>query len=468
MKLQGNKKRMLWLWPLFFTTLFVHGQTSVDEEIKKGWKIGYIPTEYGKRKDRTDGVFAKYDYVWKQTADRYIVKKKIILPDGDETQEAFLVNGKGEILTKQHFTDIADFSEGLAEFTTLPHDFTRGSYDSGRYSFVVHLNNNCGFMDINGKVCIPPKYFSVRGGFSQGLNLVSFSTSDYFYINKKGEQQFGRTYKEAEPFRGKIAGITYSNGVKNFINLQGENLVPSVYAYIQPFSEDYRGMIRAYQPKNGKVGFWTSHCEDLLEPQFDAFNYGFLRNRILVKKDGKYGFLDFYRGNIEIPIAYSQVQKDKNLLYTLLQKEGRWFRSDTSHTLTPIIVSDSIQSVGHGLYKFVKNTTWGLVDSTGKVTCEPTLTAISDDFRGDFLPCQLDSKYGYINAKGELIISPIYDIIRPFEKALVKCDRGIWQESLNGRGEVVKKTIQPKLFGLGIFTVLILAGIWIVRYVMRK
>ena len=415
MKVPSKKYRIIGPLLLSIITFLTQGQGSVEEEIKKGWKIGYTPTEYGKRKDRKDGVFAQYDYVWRQTDDRYIVKKKIILPDGDETQEAFLVDGKGKILTKGHYTDIADFSEGLAEFTTLPHDFTRGSYDMGRYSFVVQLNNNCGFMDINGKVCIPPKYFNVLGGFSQGLNPVSFSTSDYFYINKVGEQQFGRTYKEAEPFRGKIAGVTYSNGVKNFINSKGENLIPTIYTFIQPFSDDYRGMIRAYQPKNGKIGFWTSHCEDLLEPQFDAFHYGMLRNRILVKKDGKYGFIDFYRGKIEIPLEYDQVQKDKNILYTLLQKEGQWFRSDSSHHLKQIIASDSIRSIGHGLYKFNKNSSWGLVDSTGKITCEPSMTSISDNFRGNFLPCQLDSKYGYIDQAGKLIIPTRYEVIRPLK-----------------------------------------------------
>ncbi len=428
---------------------------------------GYSATFSGLQKDRKDGIFKHYDFVWKQTRNLFVVKKIIHEKDGLHTLRSWLINEKGEKITKKAYTDIGDFSEGLAEVTVGPKDFCRSCFATGRYNFVVHLNNNCGFIDQRGNEIIPTKYYNIKGGFSSGFCLVAFSTSNYFYIDKKGQQQYSRVFRDGEPFRGNVAGVTHRNGAKNFINTKGENLIPKYYDYIQPYSEGYEGMIRAYQPKGGKIGFWTSNCEELIQPQFDDFNYGYLRKKILVKKDNKYGFLDFFSGQSAIPIKFEAVKKDKNLDYTLLKEGNDWFRSDTSFNLIRLVKAEDIESLGKGIFKFSINNKWGIVDSTGKTKCNPIYSEISNSFVNDYLPFKSGSKFGYLNSNGKLIINPEYDKVGAFQDGLVNCDKGIYQYSINSKGVIVEKNVIPNLLRKAFFGVIITLIIGMTFFVFR-
>lgn len=282
--------RILYLLLIFFN--YALYAQKIEE---KGIEKGYFTEPYGELKDMNKGVFKQYDYVWKQDNNLFVVKKKRTIDNEFETLECLLVDSTGKRIGPHIFNDLGDFSEGLAEYTFGRINFCSSCLDNGRYWFVVLPNRSHGFINKQGKIVIKAKYFYVSS-FNNGLCLVAVWENHSYFINKKGEQQFGKVFKDGEPFRGNVAAVTYRNGAKNFINTKGENLIPKYYQYIQPFSREYWGMIRAYQPKGGKIGFWTSNCEELLQPQFEDFNYGYLRKKILVKKDNKYGFLDFFSG----------------------------------------------------------------------------------------------------------------------------------------------------------------------------
>ncbi len=428
---------------------------------------GYSVTAYGKKKDKNDGIFKNFDIVWKQNDNLFVVKKKIIEKDSLHTLNSWLVDKNGNKITKKTYTDIGDFSDGLAEVTKGSKDFCRSCYYSKKYSFVVFLNNNCGFIDKSGKEVIPLKFNKIFGGFSSGYCLVAYTTSDLFFINKKGEQQFNKVFKNGEPFRGNIAGVTYRNGTKNFVNTKGENLIPKYYNYIQPYSEDYEGMIRAYQPKGDKIGFWTSNSEELIQPQFDDFNYGYLRKKILIKKDKKYGFLDFFSGKTIIPINFEAVKKDKNLDYTLLKEGNDWFRSDTSFKLIRLVKAEEIESLGKGIFKFSINNKWGIVDSTGKTKCNPIYSEISNSFVNHYLPFKSGSKFGYLNSNGQLIINPEYDKVGAFQDGIVNCEKGIYQYTFNTKGVITEKNIIPDLLKKAFFGVIITLIIGMTFFLFR-
>jgi hypothetical protein len=460
-----KNKIIVFLHLFFLLSKSLTGQ--VHNKKQAGWKLGFTATAKGIYKDDSLGFFKQFDFVWKQDYNLFIVKKKVITEKGDETLNSTLVDRNGNRLTKNSFTDIADFSEGFAEFTVGTHDFCRGSFNNGRYSFVVLLNRNCGFINERGEIMIKPKYKQVVGGFSNGYCLVSYGDEKLFYIDKKGKQQFNKVFVEGEQFRGKIAGVTYRNGAKNFINGKGENLIPKYYQYIQPFSIDYQGMIRAYQPIGDKIGFWTSNCEELIPTQFEDFNYGYLRKKILVKKDNKYGFLDFFSGQSVIPINYNAVKKDKNLDYTLLKKDNIWFRSDTSYNLIRLVKADDIESLGKGIFKFSIKNKWGIVDSTGKTKCNPIYSEISNSFVNNFLPFKSGSKYGYLNSKGELIINPEYDKVGAFQDGLVNCEKGIYQYVINSKGTITEKNLIPSILKKAFFGVIITLIIGMTFFVFR-
>lgn len=62
---------------------------------------GYSATFSGFQKDRKEGIFKSYDFVWKQTGNLFVVKKIIHEKDGLHTLRSWLINEKGEKITKK-------------------------------------------------------------------------------------------------------------------------------------------------------------------------------------------------------------------------------------------------------------------------------------------------------------------------------------------------------------------------------
>ena len=377
----------------------------------KGLNAGFWPTKYGLQKDRNDGFFKQFDFVWKQNENLYVVKKRIKLKNGDSTLNSWLVDKKGKYLTKKTYTDIGDFSEGMAEVTFGPNDFCSSCYDSGRYNFMVFLSNTRGFINEKGKEVISPRYRFVKGSFKNGVCLVGVWSDKQYFVNKLGKQQFNKVFKEGEQFKGHIAGVTFRNGVKNFIDKNGEVLIPKKYLYIQPYNEEYLGMIRAYKTLDKKIGFWTSNCEDLVNPQYDSFHYAMLNGNIMVEKNGKFGFIDMFTGKETIPHSYGQFRSDKNRNYVLLKSNSEWYRIDTLNKAQKIGKGDDILSMGFGLYKLKRNEKWGVVDSLGLVKSDFSFEQITDLYAEEHYIVMKDQSYGLINTNGQVIIEPKYDKI---------------------------------------------------------
>lgn len=91
---------------LIFISSISMAQLPSEAEAALGLKIGYTATDYGKKKDRNDGFFKQFDFVWKQNDNLYVVKKKIKLKNGDGTQNAWLVDKNGKYLTKMTDTGL--------------------------------------------------------------------------------------------------------------------------------------------------------------------------------------------------------------------------------------------------------------------------------------------------------------------------------------------------------------------------
>lgn len=438
-----------------------------SEEAQKGWKIGYTPTDYGKKKDRNDGFFKQFDYVWKQNDNLYVVKKKINLKNGDETQNAWLVDKNGKYLTTKTYTDIGDFSEGLAEMSIGPHDFCNSCYYSRRYNFVVHLSNTHGFINEKGEEIISPRYRFVLGSFKNGVCLVGVWDDQLYFVDKEGKQKFNKVFKEGEQFKGHIASVTFRNGAKNFIDKNGEVLIPKKYLYIQPFSEDYTGMIRAYKTLDKKVGFWTSNCEDLVAPQYDSFNYTMLNGNIMVEKNGKFGFIDMFTGQETIPNSYSQYRSDKNRNYVLLKNDSAWYRLDTLNKAQNIGHGDDILSLGFGLYKLKRNEKWGVVDSLGVVKSDFIFDQISDLYADEYYIAVKDQNYGFINTTGKVCVEPKYDIVGFLKDGNIYGQKGLYQFTLDIDGKILDKQFKPEIIKNAFFGILITLMLGLTVYVFK-
>jgi hypothetical protein len=420
-----------------FLLIFIAYQANSQ---KKWRETSFSTTEYGKKKDRDDGVFKDYDYVWAQPKGLYVVKKKTFYNDSLPTLSSFLVDKNGKILTKKVYTDIGDFSEGLAEVTIGPEDFCRSCYATGRYDYLLLLSRVCGFINEKGEEVISPKYRYVNGGFSHGYCSVGY-ISENFFINKEGKPQFNKVFKRADKFRKGIAQVTYYGDRHNYINTKGENLIPGKYTYIENWNDEFRGRIRAYQPAGQKIGFWTSEGLDFIEPQYDEVNYDLLKERIMVKKEGKIGFLDFYSGEVKLPILYKDYKKDISHENILLLKDSLWLKADYEGNITNLVVADAIEPIRKGLYKFKKEK-WGIVDSLGKITNTNSYTKVANKITNNFLMVSENEKVGFLDINGLEVIPPRFTKIGIVKEGGFKAVESIYEYQFDKSGMLIRKSIQ--------------------------
>ncbi len=439
-----------------------------SEEVNtKGLNAGFWPTKYGRKKDRNDGFFKQFDFVWKQNENLYVVKKKIILKNGDSSLNSWLVDARGKYLTKKTYTDIGDFSEGLAEMTIGPHDFCSGCYQSGRYSLMVFLSNTRGFINEKGEEIISPRYRFVIGSFKNGVCLVGVWDDQLYFVDKEGKQKFNKIFKQGEQFKGHIAGVTFRNGAKNFIDKNGEVLIPKKFLYIQPYNEEYLGMIRAYKTLDKIVGFWTANCENLIAPQYDSFNYSMLSGNIMVEKGGKLGFIDMFTGKETIPNSYTEFRSNENRNYVLLKNGQNWFRLDKLNNSQKIGFGDDILSLGSGIYKLKRNRKWGVVDSVGTIKSDFLFDEIKEVSANQYFVVLKGQNYGFINSKGNVFVEPKYENVGFLTDGSIYGQKGLYQFSLSPEGKILDKSLKPEILKNGFLGLIITLMLGLTIYVFK-
>jgi hypothetical protein len=105
----------------------------------------------------------------------------------------------------------------------------------------VHINDSCGIIDPTGKVIVPLKYKSMIYGpiFSNGYMIMCKSYRPDFavvYVNKKGEELFGQSFRSASPFEKNHATVQSRENEKyGVINNKGKVVVPFEYDDCFPF-----------------------------------------------------------------------------------------------------------------------------------------------------------------------------------------------------------------------------------------
>ena len=258
-----------------------------------GFQIGMYPTQLGLKRDSKSAIFSKYDFVWKQKNETYVVKKIIRENAKKAHLESFLTDHRGSILSKK-YTDIGDFHEGLAEVSLKDNC---NSCFPDRYSFVEINAPFHGYINTEGIEVIPLRY-RVVSKFKEGLAYVGYWPNRLFYINTKGDNVFKKRFLDASLFYNGIAEVKLSNGKTNFIDKNGDILIPRKYHYIQSYHE---GKIRAFRDLNNKIGFWDMNGNESILPTYDEFEFNIWNNCNLVSKGQKIGFINSNTGDQSLP-----------------------------------------------------------------------------------------------------------------------------------------------------------------------
>jgi hypothetical protein len=119
-----------------------------------------------------------------------------------------------------------------------------------------------GYMDMDGRVVIPPRYFAA-GRFSAGLAAVQETPWDrYGYIDRQGHVVIAPRFDEALAFVGELAPVRVG-GRWGFIDRQGREVVPPRFDMAFAFADG-----RARVVVEGFAGFIDETGKVVVEPKY--------------------------------------------------------------------------------------------------------------------------------------------------------------------------------------------------------
>lgn len=234
----------------------------------------------------------------------------------------------------------------------------------------------------------------------------------------------------------------YKNSRAGFVNLNGELTIPFIYENVRRF---YRPITAV--KKDGRWGYINVLGETIIPFQYEDADI-FCENRAPVKLAGKWGFID-PKGALIISNAYDEYWL-ANDGYIKIGLDKKWGVADTNGVILIQPMFEQVRIPKEGIASVQSNGKWGCYDMTkDSLTVACKYDEMSQFSEGMCMVCIGKSyayyKCGYIDYKGEEVISLKYDLSSDFS-----C--GVAKVNLNGKvGYINKqgKLITSKWFKLG-------------------
>lgn len=215
----------------------------------------------------------------------------------------------------------------------------------------------------------------------------------------------------------------------------------------------------------GKAGFMNPEGKIVIEPVFEKA-YHFTDGLAAVQKEGLWGFIDT-SGRIVIEPQFISVGLFSDGLATFRQKRYSDKEGYIDKTGKVVIKPqfDMAEPFRNGLARVGFATLKGrllsmvadvgveceykFIDRTGKIVPEPSPLHYATGEPGELIPFRKDGRAGYLNAKGEVVIEPQFDVASPFSEGLARASKDKLSGFIDKRGEWV---IPPRFEYAGDFS----------------
>lgn len=281
--------------------------------------------------------------------------------------KAGFVDTTGKPVIVPRFSMVTDFSDGLAGFCGDRQPAMVGAPVEG--APLRPDSQLYGFIDKTGRVVIEPRFDSV-GQFEQGVALVCVG-GETLLIDKNGKTLFS-TASIVRPKKMRIIG---EGTLSSFLDeretmANGQRLNPADYQSRHSF----QGGLAVITTADDQSGLIDRSGKVVVQPRYDSI--------IANTADGLIG----YSSNDDSVV-------------------GR------NHDPSAFLVS--------------KDHLWGVLDSAGKEIFAPKFRRILS-YQNDHAAVMVDGKYGFADAKGNIVIKPVYDFVTAFDKIIAVKNGKVW------------------------------------------
>lgn len=329
--------------------------------------------------------------------------------------------------------------------------------------FRIKKNGKYGYIDERGNEVIEPVFDHANVSFSEGLAVVR-KAGRSGYINPSGSFAIAPRYTGALWFENGLALVKNDDGQWGYIDPYGTVKIPFQNFDTQPwpFSEGF-----ACIAKNGKQGFINNTGAPAIPAIFD-YARNFSEGRAVVRLDGRYAYID-YLGKIVSPGFYDDAGDfldgaaivtqngkdyiiDSNFNVLLDPKfepccgfiegiatavcQGRLCYVNKANEVINDQMDASAVDPSAELICFSENRApiclggkWGYIDKTGRVAIKPFSQSIGAFSEGFAAFANNENRYGFIDAQGEIVITPKFGSItagRSFRNGVARAKTDAW------------------------------------------
>jgi hypothetical protein len=285
----------------------------------------------------------------------------------------------------------------------------------------MNSGNQGGYLNSKGEIVLPFQN-SYEYNFTNGAAAV-FYQNKWQIINKKGDVISDDLKYSAFEYPEGLGLVQepFWEGKYGFINLAGEVEIPMQFDYAYSFSDGL-----AVVNINGKFGYIDKKGNMVLKPQFKrafSFSNGLAavhteNNKYeIIDKTGKvigrsyYAFKDGVIENGLLRVVSYPVVNNYSVV-----KNG--FVDIKGNIVIPLIYGQS-GSFSNGLALVTNEKGYHLIDPKGKVILDLDKNmCCSFGYAEDLLPIEVNGKVGFINIKGQMIISAQFDHASLFDHGL--------------------------------------------------
>lgn len=291
--------------------------------------------------------------------------------------------------------------------------------------FKIKEKTGWGFINLEGDKIIDPNLWSAND-FSEGLAFVTKKEDDKYisgFINLTGEWEIDPVFEMDRSmlcsiqFKQGLAPVLCKNKKWKFIKKSGDDLTKAIYEEAYEFSED-----RALVKRDGKYGYIDENGDEVIPCQFGDIglfkNNGYFHEKLAVVRVGDAG---------------KGFDKPANLAY--INRAGELFFDPQFSVATRFSHDFALVAVGRDFGSYRYMTSEGEIPFPQHELNQTTV--FSDELSEMYNP--ENELYGYIDLKGNWVIDAIFSKTLRFTEGLAAVNRDYRESSgfINKSGEIV-------------------------------
>jgi hypothetical protein len=308
--------------------------------------------------------------------------------------------------------------------------FLKAPYHKNRQSdaplFRFERKSKAGYIDVTGKVVIPPQFdigwFSEED-FVEGLSPARMG-ENWGFIDIAGGWAIPAKYWRVEAFSEGLAAVTlpvHSNFAKEYIDKSGNAVVefPKGLAEAGPFSEGLAAVRLNGSNSVGKLGY-IDRSGTLVIPYQFADGGPFREGLAAVVFDGNC-YVEARDGSSRgTPPSVPAATSCGGVPSFITQRCSEGFIDRTGKAAFRF---DSVRDFSEGVAAVDKGGKWGFIETNGNFRIQPQFE-MARSFSEGLAAARYEGKWGYVDRTGQWVIRPSFSNADDFSDGVALADSG--------------------------------------------